>query len=39
VLVGIELPRGATSIRARIGAAAKTAECLLVDDVLLALAP
>jgi hypothetical protein len=39
VLVPIELPRGATSIRARIGAVASAAECLLVDDVLLSLAP
>lgn len=39
VLVPLDLPRGATSIRARIGAVAKAAECMLVDDVVLALAP
>ena len=35
--VAIDLPRGAQSIRARIGAAATEAQCMLVDDVMLAL--
>lgn len=39
VLVPIDLPRGATSIRVRIGAVAMAAQCVLVDDVVLARAP
>ena len=37
LLVPIELPHGATSIRARIGAVATAAQCVLVDDVVLEL--
>ena len=36
VRVPIELPQGATSIRARIAAVATVDECMLVDDVYLA---
>ena len=36
VRVPIDLPQGATSIRARIGAVATVDECMLVDDVYLA---
>jgi hypothetical protein len=39
VLVTIELPDGATSLRARIGAVASIAECVLIDDVLLRRVP
>jgi len=39
VRVPIDLPRGVTSIRARIGAVATAAQCVLVDDVVLELAP
>jgi hypothetical protein len=36
VRVPIDLPQGATAIRARIGAVASADECMLVDDVYLA---
>lgn len=39
VLVALELPHGATSIRARIGAVASAAQCVLIDDVFLQRVP
>lgn len=39
VFVTIALPQGATAIRARIGATATAAQCVLVDDVVLERVP